>query len=221
MEETIMLECRTYTYSEFSELFHTNDTQSIKRRLDRWGVQYEAKGRGAGVTFHIQEIPDRFKLYCILDLDFSPQTDFEKLALFLYYLFNYDGFDGLPCEMMEARIKMDGLELTRQTISKYLDKLGKNNLLLRDSGNYHYYFAQKGTLIETTQEEYRQAWSEYWQAKDNGHSPWEAIYQMCRKYGGVAKKQAIIMLNGIYGKELDALNDMVCNRMEQMGSAAL
>lgn len=100
-------------------------------------------------------------------------------------------------------------------------RLDDNNLLLRASGEYHYYFAKKGNLIETTQEEYRQAWHEYWQAKKDGCPTRDAIAQMCRKYGGVAKKQAIILLNGIYGKELDKLNEMVCERIEQMGSAVL
>ena len=34
------------------------------------------------------------------------------------------------------------------------------------------------------------------------------------KYGGVAKKQAIIEFNGIYNNTLNALNDMVCDRIE-------
>lgn len=216
-----MLECRKYTYSELSELFHTKDNQGIKRRLDRWDVQYKATGRGAAATFDIQKITKPFEMHCMLDLGFSSNTNFEKLALFLYYLFNDDGFDGLPCEMMEARINADDLVLTRQTIDKYLDKLGGKDLLLRDSGNYHYYFAKKGNLIDTTQKEYRQAWKEYWQARTDGHSSQEAIFQMCQKYGGVARKQAIILLNGIYGKELDDLNAMVCERIEQMGNAAL
>lgn len=216
-----MLECRTYTYAELSELFQTRDNQGIKRRLERWGVQYETKGRGAGTTFDIQRIDNPFEMYCMLDLGFSPNTDFQKLTLFLYYLFNDDGFTGLPCEMMEATINADDLILSRQTIERYLRRLDDNNLLLRASGEYHYYFAKKGNLIETTQEEYRQAWMEYWQAKNDGRPTQDAICEMCWKYGGVAKKQAIILLNGIYGKELDKLNEMVCERIEQMGSAVL
>lgn len=30
----MMLECKTYTYAEFSALFNTRDNQGIKRRLD-------------------------------------------------------------------------------------------------------------------------------------------------------------------------------------------
>lgn len=216
-----MLECRVYTYSELSALFQTRDNQGIQRRLDRWGIRYETKGRGSGTTFDIQEIADPFKMYCMLDLGFSPNTDFEKLALFLYYLFNADGFDGLPCEMMEARIKADNFVLTRQTIENYLKKLAENNLILRNSGTYHYYFANKGNLLHATREEYSQAWREYWQAKNDGLPVRDAISLMCRTYGGVARKQAIILQNGIYGRELDELNAMVCNRIEQMGSAAL
>lgn len=216
-----MLECKIYTYPELSALFQTRDSQGIRRRLNRWGVQYETKGRGAGTTFTIQKIDKPFEMYCMLDLGFSPNTDFRKLSLFLYYLFNDDGFAGLPCEMMEARINADDLVLTRQTIERYLQKLNDKNLLLRNSGDYHYYFAKKGNLTDTTQEEYSQAWREYWQVKADGCSAQEAIFQMCQKYGGVARKQAIILLNGIYGKELDDLNAMVCSRIEQMGNAAL
>lgn len=216
-----MLECRTYTYSELSALFETRDTQGIKRRLDRWGVQYETKGRGSGIIFDIQNIAKPFEMYCMLDLGFSYSTDFQKLTLFLYYLFNDEGFAGLPCEMMEARINADDLVLSRQTIERYLKKLDANNLLLRASGEYHYYFAKNGNLIDTTKEMYSQAWREYWQAKRDGCPTRDAIGEMCWKYGGVARKQAIILLNGIYGKELDALNAMVCNRIEQMGSATL
>lgn len=38
---------------------------------------------------------------------------------------------------------------------------------------------------------------------------------MCMKYGGVARKQAIIEFNGIYNNTLNALNDMVCDRIEK------
>lgn len=214
-----MLECRTYTYSELSKLFQTRDTQGIKRRLEHWDVLYETKGRGASKTFTIQKIDKPFEMYCMLDLGFSPQTDFQKLALFLYYLFNDDEFAGLPCERMEARINADDLVLSRQTIDNYLQRLNDNNLILRASGEYHYYFAKKGNLIDTTKEEFNQAWSEYWQARADGCPTRDAIGEMCWKYGGVARKQAIILFNGIYGKELDKLNDMVCERIEQMGSA--
>ena len=75
-----MLECRTSSYAELSALLHTRDSQSIKRRFERWEVKYTTTGRGAGQKFTITEIGNPFKVYCILDFGFSPQTDFTKLA---------------------------------------------------------------------------------------------------------------------------------------------
>ena len=103
-----MLECKTYTYAEFSALFNTRDNQGIKRRLDRWGIKYSTAGRGTGLKYTIEEISDPFVPFCILDLGFPPQTIFDKLNLFLYYLLDDEEFVGLPCEMMEQRINNDG-----------------------------------------------------------------------------------------------------------------
>lgn len=61
-----MLECKTYTYAEFSALFNTRDNQGIKRRLDRWGIKYSTAGRGTGLKYTIEEISDPFVPFCIL-----------------------------------------------------------------------------------------------------------------------------------------------------------
>ena len=53
----MMLECKTYTYAEFSALFNTRDNQGIKRRLDRWGIRYSTAGRGTGLKYTIEEFP--------------------------------------------------------------------------------------------------------------------------------------------------------------------
>lgn len=148
----MMLECKTYTYAEFSALFNTRDNQGIKRRLDRWGIKYSTAGRGTGLKYTIEDISDPFVPFCILDLGFAPQTFFDKLNLFLYYFLNDKEFAGLPCEMMERRIENDGYTLSRQTIEKYLRQLDHQDLILRASGNYHYYFARRGRLIDTTKE---------------------------------------------------------------------
>lgn len=39
-----MLECRTYSYAELSALLHTQDSQGIKRRFERWEVKYTTTG---------------------------------------------------------------------------------------------------------------------------------------------------------------------------------
>ena len=77
-----MLELRTYTYKEMSAMFGTRDAQGIKRRLDRYGIEYTVAGSGGSAKFSINAIPDPFKVFCIIDLNFAPQTDFGKLLYF-------------------------------------------------------------------------------------------------------------------------------------------
>ena len=96
-----MLECREYSYQELCSIFNTHDARSIKNRLTRWNVEYTYKGRGANLKFTIQNIHDPFRVFCILELSYSPQTDFRKLAYFLYYYMNDVEFYSLPCERQE------------------------------------------------------------------------------------------------------------------------
>ena len=209
-----MLELRTYTYAEMSALFGTRDTQGIKRRLDRYGIEYTVEGRGASARFNIDRISDPFKVFCIIDLNFAPQTEFEKLLYFFYYLFNDDEFLGLPRETMEARMKADNHTLTRQTIQTYLDRLSAANLINQQTMEYRYYFARGNTQRETTKEEYSEAWKQYWQHKEEGFSAGEAMAVMCANYGGVARKQPIIEINGIYNDTISQINEMVCACIE-------
>ena len=51
-----MLEVGTYTQAEMRELLGTVDTQGINRKLDRYGVIYERKGRAPNATYVIQAI---------------------------------------------------------------------------------------------------------------------------------------------------------------------
>ena len=209
-----MLELRTYAYAELSALFGTRDTQGIKRRLNNYEIEYTVEGRGALARFNINKINDPFKVFCIIDLNFAPQTDFSKLVYFFYYLFNDDEFLGLPRETMEARMKADNHTITRQTIQTYLDRLSAANLINQQSMEYRYYFAKGDTQRETTKEEYSASWKQYWQHKEQGADSRTAIAIMCADYGGVARKQQIIEINGIYNNTISQINDMVCACIE-------
>ena len=92
-----MLECREYSYQELCSIFNTRDARSIKNRLTRWKVEYTYEGRGANLKLTIQNIRDPFRVFCILELSYAPNTDFRKLAYFLYYYMNDIEFYGLPC----------------------------------------------------------------------------------------------------------------------------
>lgn len=209
-----MLELKTYSYSELSQLFGTRDRQGIQRRLDRYDVEYTVRGRAATAEFTITAIRNPFKLFCIMDLGFAAQTDFYKLKYFIYYLLNDDEFVGLPCEAMQNRLDEDNHLTTRQTIRTYLRKLSDADLINLRSYEYRYYFAICRTQINTTRETYSAAWQEYWQLRDEGLLSIDAMQHVIRIYGGVPRKQEIIEFNGIYNDIREYLNDLACKSIE-------
>ena len=95
-----MLDMRTYTREELKEIFHTDRIDSIKSKLNRQGYTYEASGRGQELTLKITGLPPRFKTFCIEQLGFAPQTDFERLKVFLYHFFFDDDYRQLPIVTM-------------------------------------------------------------------------------------------------------------------------
>lgn len=201
-----MLECRTYSYAELSALLHTRDRQGIVRRFERWEVKYTTTGRGTGQKFAITEIGNPFKVYCILDLGFSPQTDFTKLAFFTYYLLCDDEFQQLPSAQMEEYLRADGHTLSRQTISNYLLCLEAASLVCRGF-DYLYYFAFGEYHKDTDEITYKRAWSEHWERIQQGWPSSESIVQMRMDYGGVARKHPLLIFsaffNPMYGQIID------------------
>lgn len=209
-----MLELRTYTIDEMGSILGVNDKQGIQRKLNRYGVKYSVSGWGTATKFEIKNIDDEFKLFCILDLGMSANTNFNKFLYFMYYFLNDEDFRWLPDETLE--IKMDEREshISRQTIANYKIVLSRLNLFAK-VGDYVYYFARRNNQIITDETIYKKAWREYWENKNNGIDSQEAICIMCAKYGGVAKKQATMIGNAIYADTINELNDMVCHAIEK------
>lgn len=121
-----MLEVRTYSYAELSEIMGTRDPQGISNRLKRWGVVFTKSGRKPNITFQITEITDPFKVFCILDLGCPAQTDFNKMANVFYYILNDEQFRELPDERLELLFAQQGQPVSRQTISNYFAYLIRN-----------------------------------------------------------------------------------------------
>lgn len=209
-----MLELRTYTIDEMGSILGVNDRQSIQRKLNRYGVEYSVIGRGTASEFEIKNIDDEFKLFCILDLGMSANTDFNKFLYFLYYFLNDDDFRWLPDETLEIKMDERNNHISRQTIANYKRVLSNLNLFAK-VGDYVYYFARRNNQIITDETTYKKAWREYWENKNNGIDSQEAICIMCATYGGVAKKQAIMIGNAIYADTINKLNDMVCHAIEK------
>ena len=77
-----MLEIKKYTKNELSAVLGTNSKQSIDRKLQRYGIVFVSTGRGQSLIYDIQEVPDRFKLYCIMVMGMSASVNFEKFKYF-------------------------------------------------------------------------------------------------------------------------------------------
>ena len=52
-----------------------------------------------------------------------------------------------------------------KNIIKYIERLGKLNLISKKTDNFVYYFASGNYRENTTKETYSKAWKEYWQNK--------------------------------------------------------
>ena len=209
-----MLEERKYTIAEMREIMGTQGRQGIRRRLQSYEVKFKESGRGDSVIYDIKKITDKFKVFCIVDLGFPSQTDFKKLKYFMYYFFCDETFAQIPDEAKEAKLREDDRNISRQTVSNYIERLNRLNLISTRTDNYVYYFARGGNRRAATKEEYNKAWHEYWERKNMEWCSEQAILAMCCDYGGVAKKYPIPEWNGIFMKEIHYIIDLVSESIE-------
>lgn len=209
-----MLELRKYPKAELSEMFGTRDTEGLKRKLTRYGVSFECSGWGQTLTFEIKEIADPFKIFCITELDFEANCDFMKVRNFYYYYFNDEEFMAMPDEVKEVRMRAVGYPVARQTLAGYISKLEQKDMITRNTKNFIYYFAFKQTQRITDREEYLDAWHKYWADIDSGLSSTDAINNMRADYGGVARKQAIPEINGIYNDKIEYMCSLIQQSFE-------
>ena len=209
-----MLELRVYTKAELAAIFKTTDRQGLKRKMQRYGIRYEVSGWGDRAIFNILETADPFKVFCIDELGYDGRTKFDKLRNFLYYFLNDDEFRAMPDEVKAQRLKAEGKYMCRQTIAKYIAKLDKLDIVKYDTNEFIYYFAYKGTQRIATREEYSAAWKQYWADKARGEDTFGAIWNMRDMHGGVARKQAVPQINGIYAEKMHQLNIIICESIE-------
>lgn len=213
-----MLELKTYQKAELSALFGTRNTQGLERKMERYGINFEKSGRGNRATYTITAIKDPFKIFCITELDFDGGTDFHKVRNFYYYYFNDEEFMAMPDEVKEYRMKKEGNPVTRQTIATYISKLDAKGLINRNTTNFVYYFANRQTQRRAERAEYNQAWREYWESVNSGSPSSDAIWDMRVNYGGVARKQAIPDINGIYNDKIEYMMGLIVQSIEnEMG----
>ena len=167
------------------------------------------------MTVSITSIPDPFKFFCIYELGADPHCDFQKMRELYYYYCCDIEFRSMPDEVKENRMKGWGHPLTRQSIRKYESLLEDKNLV-GDTFEYIYYFADGDQQRICDEEEYLEAWHEYWENKEaNGGYSLGCIEMMKDKYGGVARKQAIPDFNALEAKMVNQFIDLVATDIEK------
>lgn len=208
-----MLEKRTYTFQELSAVIGTKDKEATNRKLKNYKISYISEGRGDKLIYTIIDMQDRFKVYCVFDLGFSPLTNFKKLRDFLFYFLGDDDFNWRPMEMMEEYLRIKGCGVSRQTISNYIKRLEKQGLFSRSTSDfiyyrvYNYFGVQKHEIV--TREEYSKAWKAYWEKRKNGYDSRAAYSVMYNVFHGVPRKQARVEGNAFCQNVYNLLSEFI------------
>jgi hypothetical protein len=208
---------QTYPKPELSRTFGTRDKQGLDRKLTRYGIAFDVCGRGDSSTYTITAITDPFKVFAITELGFDGGTDFTKLRNFYYHFFEDEIFMAMPDEVKEVRMREMGQPVSRQTIANYTQRLEANNLINRHTNNFIYYFAYKQEQRIVDRSEYLQAWFEYWDDIASGLNSFDAIANMRTDHGGVARKQPIPEINGIYNEKIEQMLSYIQQSIEDEG----
>lgn len=208
---------RTYSKPELSLIFGTKDKQGLERKLTRYGIVFDVCGRSENAAYTINAITNPFKVFAITELGFDGNTDFIKLRNFYYHFFEDEIFMAMPDEVKEVRMREMGQPVSRQTIAAYTYRLEANSLINRHTNNFIYYFAHKQEQRIVDREEYLQAWFEYWDDIASGLNSFDAIANMRTDHGGVARKQPIPEVNGIYNEKIEQMLSYIQQSIEDEG----
>ena len=203
-----------YSKPEMTHIFGTKDKQGLERKLSRYGISFDVCGRGEKSTYTITGLTDTFKVFAITELGFDANTDFTKLRNFYYHFFEDEVFMAMPDEVKEVWMRKLGHPISRQTIATYISRLERNNLINRYTTQYIYYFANKDAQRLCDRDEYVTAWCNYWDDISMELTPYDAINNMRIYHGGVARKQPIPEINGIYNNKIEYMLSLIQNSIE-------
>ena len=208
-----MLECREYQYKELAEYLKSKDPQAIERKLKNYGVEFSKEGKGKRATYTITAINNPFKVFAVFDMEVAPQTDLTKFAYFIYLLLNDAALEGMGAEMMEEHFRTKPINMSRQTIAKYIRKLEQLNYISTSFTDFIYYKVYKKFGVQThevvTRKEYAEAWKIYWDCKAKKYDTPSAFMCMYNSFGGTPRKHPLIEPNVFYKDVLDWLNEIL------------
>lgn len=212
-----MLELKKYSFAELSKLLGTNNTQSTNRKLQNWGIIYSREGNGQKSIYTLMKFENPFKVFCLSELGFAPQTDFIKFRNFMYYFLADDDFMNLPNSIKANRMSENGYIISRQTVVHYLEKLQHLKYIEWSNGECRYYIINKYEEMtyaeEIDREKYCEGWRIYWNVREE--EGYIVAYAKMRDHlGGHPYKQPVIHQNAFYAKQFEMLNQLILDSFE-------
>ena len=221
-----MLEKRRYNLDELAAYLRVNTPAkdakklraAIAKKLEKYNVEFTVSGREENTTFEITQIQDPLKVFFVFEMDISPQTDFTKFEYFFYLVLNDDGMTGMNAKMVEEYLRSKPINITRQTISKYIKKIIKSEMLYLDSECVYYrvntnHVGQTHEIV--SREEYSKAWKIYWNCCEKGMDSLAAYHTMYDAFGGVPRKYPIMVTNAFFKDEVDWISEQLCDKFER------
>ncbi len=208
-----MLEARDYSISELGKVLNTTGKQNIDRKLQRQCITFTSRGRGNRRVYTITEIPDSFKIYAITKLGIPAQSKFTNIRNLYFYLFCAEGFAEMPLVEMERILGNEGILMSRQTISKWINYLQHIDYITFSASEFKYYVIRRKPsgqkeCVEIDKETYTNGWKLYFQCKEAKGS--KAAYAlMYNTIGGHPYKKAQIMENAFYQEEIEELIEVL------------
>ena len=209
-----MLEKRLYKFDEMADYLGTRSNQGMRRKLERYGVEFREEGRGRMKTFTILSIPDPFTMYCVFDLGIDYRTDFKKLRDFTFFLLGDKDFTGQSGEMMEEYLRNGGYPISRQTIAKYLALYERMDLIAMNGELVYYRVYHEGQFQKhkiISKERYCAAWDVYWTKRREGAGSLTAFSCMYHFLDGVPRKQCKVEMNVFAIDTLNTLSELVAD----------
>ena len=214
-----MLEVGLYSVAELRTILGVKTKQEIDRKLDRYLIKYRSNGRAEKRVYEITEVPDPFKLYCVRELGVPPQADFDRIRNLYYYFFCVEGFTDRPLIEMAKVMEAEGVEASRQCVSKWIAFLRKLDYIGFTNNECEYYAISRdadGNRVckEISRADYRDAWCIYFEWRDI-EGCGSAYTRMYNTIGGHPYKKPIYRQNALKYEEIEYLVDLIIDTLPE------
>ena len=214
-----MLKVGKYPIGELKKLLGTADKQGIDRKLTRYGVAFSSTGWADSRVYEITNIPDPFRLYCVLMLGIPAQSDFEKIRNLYYYFFCVEGFTDLPLIEMAKVMEAEGVPASRQFVSKWIEYLRHLDYINFTNAECEYYAIsrdeQNNRVCKViSRADYISAWCIYFEWRDV-EGCGSAYARMYNTIGGHPYKKPIYQENALKCAEIQELIDIIIDTLPE------